>query len=227
MVLQLKLPHPELEHWRVDKLGKLLLVDTAVTGGIHALKQLLHLASVERHVALLLLERQFFVRARRLHCLLHEHGIYNIENGKPKDTSVEQEEDGKPLTDVLHQNSGRWTPVSEEYLKHGKERAGECAIEAEDFLPKIAVLALVADELSTEGAGHHSSHALHEGEEAKAPKEHVCAGADAFDEQLKGCEHAVHGHHTDGTRKLPDPEESEQDGVHRKSVPVVHSNLED
>ena len=27
------------------------------------------LASVERHVALLLLERQFFVRARRLHCL--------------------------------------------------------------------------------------------------------------------------------------------------------------
>ena len=128
---------------------------------------------------------------------------------------VEQEEDGEPLADVLHEDAAGRAPVREHDLEHREEgpakstlskgapkasisckthatrsvlswniclesfllrRKETCALGAvvsKDAIPQLHVVAGVLDELPAERGHHHARHALHEGEEQKAPKEHV------------------------------------------------------
>ena len=60
-----------------------------------------------------------------------------------------------------------------------------------DLFANLHVVAWVSDELAAQGARQDPSDALDEGQQAKAPEEHVRRGRQVFHQELQGREHTV------------------------------------
>mmetsp|Transcript_3509 Transcript_3509/g.8429 ORF Transcript_3509/g.8429 Transcript_3509/m.8429 type:complete len:336 (+) Transcript_3509:310-1317(+) len=190
--------------------------EKSISRCIQGLEDFPHVLHVLFFGLLLFQKQDLFVTFCNLHCLLHENGIDDIDNGEADAASVDEEEKRVPLGDVLDQDTTSWSPIRKEHLEEGEHCNGEGAVVLVHFLASLFRLVHILQVRPYHETDDHGSDELNHQEEEQRPYKGEPAGTHASSEQAQRVQHARNLQHADRPEQLRETAKTQESGIHRQ-----------